>query len=173
MTGHPSRRILGVDPSTRSVAFVVLESPGLLIDWGTRTTRRANSVRALVVIRALIERFQPEIVAIEDHTSRGSRRCPRVRKLLDDVATAASAAVTVRRVQINRVATADESGGRNKYERARTLARRFPELQAWLPRFRKPWMSEDQRSNIFDALSFALACLPPEHKVVDKPETST
>ena len=30
------------------------------------------------------------------------------------------------------------------------IANRFPELDPRLPRFRKPWMSEDYRMSIFD-----------------------
>jgi hypothetical protein len=37
------------------------------------------------------------------------------------------------------------------------IAKRFPELALRLPRFRKPWMSEDYRMSIFDAAGFALA----------------
>jgi len=29
---------------------------------------------------------------------------------------------------------------------------------ARLPRFRKPWMSEDSRMSIFDAVAFGLTC---------------
>ena len=38
----------------------------------------------------------------------------------------------------------------------------FPELAPRLPRFRKLWMSEDERMSIFDALSLALALLEEE-----------
>jgi hypothetical protein len=37
------------------------------------------------------------------------------------------------------------------------IAKRFPELALRLPRFRKPWMSEDYRMSIFDAAAFGLA----------------
>jgi hypothetical protein len=36
------------------------------------------------------------------------------------------------------------------------IAKRFPELAPRLPRFRKPWMSEDYRMSIFDAVAMAL-----------------
>ena len=159
------RRILGIDPSTRCVAFAVLEGSDL-IDWGTRTTRKADSDLALSVIRALIDRFQPQIIAIEDTTSPGSRRCVRVRKLLDAVAATAPKSATVRRIPVARLATPDQEGrAATKYQRALALAKRFQELQSRLPRVRKPWMSEDARINIFDALSFALACIPTTPKV--------
>lgn len=169
MTRQPMRRVLGIDPSTRSVAFALLEGPDCLIDWGTKSTGKADSARALEVIGALVERFHPQILAIEDSKSRGSRRCPRVRKLLDDLASILPPSVTIRRISSRRLALASQnSHPQTKYQRALDLAKRFPELQPRLPRFRKPWMSEDVRVNVFDALGFALACFPADRKVVDE-----
>lgn len=44
----------------------------------------------------------------------------------------------------------------------RAIAERFPELQPRLPRVRKIYMSEDERMDIFDAVSLALACFGPK-----------
>ena len=55
--------------------------------------------------------------------------------------------------------TFGESGASNKYEIAIAIAKRFPELTTRLPRFRKPWMSEDYRMSIFDAIAFGMAFL--------------
>jgi hypothetical protein len=49
-----------------------------------------------------------------------------------------------------------ESGAQTKQEIAVAIAKRFPELAPRLPRFRKPWMSEDYRMSIFDAVGFGL-----------------
>jgi len=148
-------RVLGIDPSTRNVSFVVLEGPTSLIDWGTKTTRKADSPRALEIIRGLVDRFQPQVVAIEDCHARGSRRCARVRTLLDEIVSTVAHEYEVCRISTGSL----RSYGQTKYERALALAGRFPELQPRLPRLRKPWMSEDERINLFDALSCALACL--------------
>jgi hypothetical protein len=48
-------------------------------------------------------------------------------------------------------------GGRTKYEIAKLIAQRFPELAPSLPPERKPWMSEHLTMAIFDAAAFALA----------------
>ena len=163
-----SRRILGIDPSSRYVGFAVLEDAGL-IDWGNKSTGKANSKRALEIIQALVARFEPQTIAIEDTRSRGSRRRSRVRKLLDEVVSLGRASMTVRRIPMRRVVSRDHLGKvLNKNRRALALAKRFPELESRLPRPRKPWMSEDERTNIFDALEFALACVPKEPKKVDE-----
>ena len=43
-----------------------------------------------------------------------------------------------------------------KQEIAIAIAEHFPELAPRLPRSRKPWMSEDYRMSIFDAVALAL-----------------
>ena len=52
----------------------------------------------------------------------------------------------------------------NKYEIAIAIAKRFPELAPRLPRLRKPWMSEDDRMSIFDAIGLAAAFFYVENK---------
>jgi len=46
--------------------------------------------------------------------------------------------------------------GQPKNRIAGVIAERLPELAPWQPPFRKPWMSEDERMSIFDAVAFAL-----------------
>jgi hypothetical protein len=45
-----------------------------------------------------------------------------------------------------------ECAATTKYDIAVAIAKRFPELAPRLPRFRKPWMSEDYRMSIFDVV---------------------
>jgi hypothetical protein len=161
MPGDTATRVLGVDPYSRGVGFAVLEGPDNVIDWGLRTTGRADNGKAARVIEALIDRFRPDVLALEDWGGAGSRRCRRVEKLLDRIATTKRKRVRVRlisRRQLQRIGPLPQVS--TKYGRACLLAERFPELRAFLPRFRKPWMSEDDRMAIFDALGFALANFP-------------
>jgi len=48
-------------------------------------------------------------------------------------------------------------GAPNKERVAGVVAEHFKELAPRKPPHRKPWMSEDARGSIFDAVSFALA----------------
>jgi hypothetical protein len=153
------RRVLAVDPFSRGVGFAVLEGPASLIDWGIRTTGRADNAKASLVIDRLIDRYRPDVLALEDWDSAGSRRCGRVQTLLDRIAAAEGKRVLVRlitRMQIRTIAPLPLTS--TKQGRAQFLADRFPELQPFLPPVRKPWMPEDDRMAIFDALSFAVAC---------------
>lgn len=157
------KRILGIDPFSRGVGFAVVEGPENLVDWGLKSTGRADSAKAIRMIEGLISRFQPDVLAIEDWNEIGSRRCDRVRKLLDSIASHGRKSVRIRLVTAGQLRALGPLAEVNtKYGRACFLAERFPELRAFLPHFRKPWMSEEDRMAIFDALGFSLACLPAE-----------
>ena len=54
-----------------------------------------------------------------------------------------------------------EASGGTKYEIAVAITRWLPELEGYLPPRRKLWFPEDERMNVFDAVSFALTALWP------------
>jgi Holliday junction resolvasome RuvABC endonuclease subunit len=158
MTPRTQNRVLAIDPSTRGFGYAVLEGPDRLIDWGVKETRTDKSKRALASIADLIEVYQPRVLVLEDYAGKGSRRCSRVEKLIDDITKfALKENVKVRRFSRLELKNAfSETGAKNKYEIAIAIAKRLPELQPRLPRFRKPWMSEDYRMSIFDAVALAI-----------------
>jgi hypothetical protein len=49
-----------------------------------------------------------------------------------------------------------EWGGRTKQQIAMTIANQLPQLASRLPPLRQPWMSEDYRMSIFDAVALGL-----------------
>lgn len=152
-------RILAIDPSTRGFGFAVLEGPNQLVDWGVKETKTDKNRRSLTLIVDLIEQYDPAAIVVEDYAGKGSRRCRRAAELIDGISRLA----LNRKVKVKRFSRAEvkqafaESGAVNKYEIAQTIAKRFPELAPRLPRFRKPWMSEDYRMSIFDAVGLGLA----------------
>src|SRR5215469_3049241 len=151
-------RVLAIDPSTRGFGFAVLEGPNRLIDWGVKETKTDKKTRSLKLITDLMEQYQPNVIVVEDYAAKGSRRCGRVRELINDIAKlAVKRNVKVRsfsRIKVKQMFS--EFGATNKYEIAIAIAKRFPELAPRLPRFRKPWMSEDYRMSIFDAVGLGL-----------------
>ena len=114
--------------------------------------------QALKLVAALVAIYQPSVLVVEDYASKGSRRCGRVGELIEDISKLATKhEIQVRRFSRRKIKQASsESGAGNKYESAIAIAKRFPELQPRLPRFRKPWMSEDYRMSIFDAVGLGL-----------------
>ncbi len=152
------KRVLAIDPTTKGFGFVVLEGPAHLIDWGVRETRSKSGDRSLTQIVDLIGRYRPDVLVMEDYRDRGSRRSLRIRRLIRAIGSlAARKGVKVRRVSRAAIRrTFSESGARTKHQIATVIAKRLPGLASRLPRPRKPWMSEDYRMSIFDAVALGL-----------------
>lgn len=152
------KRVLALDPTSRGFGFAVFEGPERLIDWAVVEIRTSREDKCLQRMVDLIARYQPDVLVLEDPNGRGSRRCSRVQKLLGRVERLADeGAILTRHFSRSKVRRAfSDSGAKTKYEIAVAIAKRFPELVPRLPRFRKPWMTEDDRMSIFDAASFAL-----------------
>ncbi len=140
-------RVLAIDPSTRGFGFAALEGSDRLIDWGVKETRNDKNRRSLKLIPELIEQYEPSVLVVEDHAGKDSRRCRRVTQLIDNISEIAQK----RGVKVKRISRAEvkqvfsEVCAQTKQQIAIAIAKRFPELAPRLPRFRKPWMSEDYR----------------------------
>jgi hypothetical protein len=140
------------------VGFAVFEGD-MLIDWGLKVTRRADNGRAVQIIRSLISRLEPDVLALEDWEANGARRCDRIQKLIRRIAEGECRRLRVRLVRPHELwLIGPPPDTATKHGRASYIAERFPELQASLPPFRKAYMPEDDRMAIFDAAGFALAC---------------
>jgi Holliday junction resolvasome RuvABC endonuclease subunit len=131
-----------------------------------KETKSDKKRRSLKLIDDLIEQYQPNVIVVEDYAGKGSRRCSRIRELINDISKlAAKRKIKVRSFSRAKVKKAFfESGASNKHEIATAIASRFPELAPRLPRFRKPWMSEDYRMSIFDAVAFGLTFFHVDNK---------
>src|SRR5436309_4658860 len=79
-------RALAIDPSTRGFGFAILEGSNRLIDWGVKETKTDKNRRTLLSVTELIELYQPAVLVVEDYAGKGSRRCGRVQRLIDDIA---------------------------------------------------------------------------------------
>jgi hypothetical protein len=157
MTARIARRVLAVDPTSRGFGFVVLEGPERLVDWGLKCIRRNKEEATLLAVAGLIELYVPDVLVLEDYEDRGCRRRERVRRLLHLLrAIAEEGHVSTRLVSVAHVkAYFAAEGATTKYAIAGLLVARFPGLARHRPKFRKAWMSEDERQAIFDALAFA------------------
>jgi hypothetical protein len=166
MRQETEKRVLAIDPFSRGVGFAVVEGQDRLIDWGIRTTGRADNAKSTCVIDKLIDRFRPDVLILEDWDSAGSRRCQRVQTLLDRIAADEGKRVLVRLVTRREIrAIGPLPLTSSKHGRAAFLAERFPEVQPFLPPLRRIWMPEDDRMAIFDALSFAVASIRTTKRV--------
>jgi hypothetical protein len=150
-----SSRLIALDPTRRGFAYVLLEVPHNLIDWGIVQAEGAACVKRL---EELLRRLTPESFILEDYTASECRRSQSSKDFLWSLEMLALVkGLGVVRVGRRAVRERFAPQGAGKQAIATALADLFPELRPRLPRVRKAWMSEDERMNIFDALSFALA----------------
>lgn len=152
-------RILAIAPSTRGFGFAVMEGQDTLVDWGVKTVDGDKNVQSLAKVEKLIAHYQPGVLVLEDASAKGSRRSQRIRKLCQQIIKlAATRKVSVKVFSRDQVMSAFIADGQGtQHVLAEIIAKRFPEeLESRLPPKRKPWMSEDSRMNIFDAVALAL-----------------
>jgi Holliday junction resolvasome RuvABC endonuclease subunit len=151
---------LAIAPSNRGFGFAVMEGQSTLVDWGVKTIKENKHKQALAKLKALISQYEPTVLVVQNYTAEGSRRSPRIQALGGSmVALATKQGIVVASIparELRKVFFGDRKG--TKFEIARILADRFPEeLAARLPRQRKPWMSQDYRMDIFDAVGLNVA----------------
>ena len=105
-----------------------------------------------------MKRYEPEVVVLEDpERTQRQRRARGVIEILGNCAT--SADIYVETVTRREVREHFRESGETKWEIALAVSRWFPELEPRLPPRRRLWMPEDERMNLFDAVSFALTVL--------------
>jgi hypothetical protein len=164
------RSIVGVDPGSRGLAFVFFER-GRLLDWGTR--RRDGDELAL--LNQLLDRCNAEVLVLEDPDAARSERRPRVRRLLRLMARhAAERGIAVQTVSRYEVRQAWAARGRTrKHAVAAEIGELFPEIEPLVPRIRKVYNGEQDRADIFDAVSLVLHVFPLQAPTAAKHDVAT
>lgn len=150
---------MAIAPSTRGFGYVVLEGHKELVDWGVKSVKGHKNNGSIKKVEELIAHYNPQVMVLEDTLAKASRRSTRIQALTKRlIALAESHKIKVAlfsQKQVQRVFFADGCG--TKHALAKIIAERFPEeLGFRLPPKRRPWMSEDYRMGIFDAVALAL-----------------
>lgn len=155
---NQNKLVLSVAPFTRGLGYAVFEGPLNPIDWGVKEVRTNKNASSLKKIEAMIDFYQPDVLVFEDHRG-ANRRGKRIQSLLSLVNKLAKRKrITTKPYSRLGVRQAFEIiGASTKFEISRAIAREWPELEPHLPPFRKPWMSEDSRMSMFDAISLTVA----------------
>ena len=153
MSQLSSQRILCLDLRASRFGYVVCAGPRDLLDWGTRTYGKATRFPLIKRLAAIQTLFAPSIILVR-LTAEGLRTRRSV------VGPAIKAVRTFAKRQSGAVRLIDDQKLHdffssemkvNKYDIARIVADRFPELSWRLPPKRRPWESEPSRQSIFDA----------------------
>lgn len=160
MSSRPATeiRVLAIDPASRGFGFAVLEKPSTLVDWGVKGVRRDKHAGCLAKVAELIDYYQPDVIALEDCSKNDCRRSERIQRLIQGIIRlAVGRKIKVRKVSRVQVRGAFSlSNEATKHEIACLIARLFPELASRLPPRRRPWMSEDSRMQMFNAIALGL-----------------
>jgi Holliday junction resolvasome RuvABC endonuclease subunit len=152
-------RIFALDPIHKGFGYAVLDLPFRLVDWGLARIAGDKHAGAIASFEKLLDRFRPDAVVLEDTAAPGSRRQPRIRRLIEALSKLARergiAVFTVARTAILKCFSSADAKA-TKQSIATQLAEGFPQLRPKLPPARALWESEDERLSIFDALALAV-----------------
>jgi Holliday junction resolvasome RuvABC endonuclease subunit len=156
-------RILAIAPLSRGLGYAVMEGQDKLVACGNKAILRDKNARALAWVNRFIKFYQPDVLVLPDVTAADTRRAARIKTLHRKiVAWAGKQQLKVRLVSVTQVRTQLLGTTKGtKFAMAQTLAAKFlEELGKRLPPKRHPWMSEDPRMDIFDAVGLAVAFWP-------------
>jgi Holliday junction resolvasome RuvABC endonuclease subunit len=152
--------VLSAYVNTRGFAFVLFEGSALSpFDWGIQEVRGPRRQhRCLSSVVAIMDRYRPDILVIQDTSASGTRRALRLVRLNAAIAGLAED----RGTPVYAYSRADVYdafqylGFSNKQTLAELIAKHIPAFERYVPPPRKPWMSEDARMGVFDAAALAL-----------------
>ena len=148
-------RILAIDPTSKGFGFVVLENVDRLVDWGVARVWASSDMELLARVDATIARYRPKLLVVPEIPAepRRAKSARRVAALSTHAQHHGMQVIVVTRSNV------EAAFPGKKRERAESVAARFPELRPWLPPPRRPWMTEDDRMHIFDALALAITAI--------------
>ncbi len=158
MIRNQTVRILAIAPLSRGLGYAVMESAHRLVACGNKAVLRDKNVGSLAWVEKFIMFYQPDVLVLPDVHAGDTRRAARIKILHRKIVSSANNhQIKVRLISVTQVRgklLGDAKG--TKFAVAQTLAAKFPvELGSRLPPKRRPWMSEDPRMDIFDAVGLA------------------
>ena len=156
-------RILAIAPLSRGLGYAVMEGPGKLIACGNKAVLRDKNAGSLAWVDRFIKFYKPEVLVLPNVDATDTRRAARIKTLHQKiVAWAGKQQLKVRLISVTQVRSQLLGTAKStKFAVAQTLAEKFPvELGTRLPPKRRPWMSEDPRMDIFDAVGLAVTFWP-------------
>lgn len=148
-------RILGVASTTRGFAFALTEGPRRLVNWGLRR-RSLSSGEVVKTLTKLVTASQPLFVAFEQEAS--ERKRTRGKKFVEMLRAACEkTGVMIRVVESKTVRAIAGVKKPTKWQVAKSVSKRFRQIQHKLPAPRRTWQGEDDRIGSFLALAAALS----------------
>ena len=149
-------RIVGMASTAKGFAYVVTEEPGRrIVEAGGHKTAASEAALAKVMV-PILGRSRPLFVAIERHGG------PRKRSRGGLFAKAVEQACNVYRIMILPVEASEiqmlaEGLSPTKWNLAKAMTERYPDLAPKLPKPRNKWRSESEGMGVFMAAAAAAA----------------
>ncbi|MCA8929758.1 MAG: hypothetical protein KDC18_16985 [Alphaproteobacteria bacterium] len=131
---------------------IVFVAHGKLRDWQMWRQVTDCPTKARSKLRVLIATYDPDLIACED-PGQGCRKRGKSLRLLQTLVQAV-ADEPIRHVKLPR-----PRQYRTRYEEAKVLAQRFPEISAWCPEPRKSFEKDAKNLTYFEALAYAAEVL--------------
>lgn len=149
---YSPERVLALEIRARKVGYVVFEGPETMLDWGVMHKTNSHSAfeRKLAARWGLL---QPHAILIRRADAERSRAAVQTVRTLSRKQGVPLHFISAKNLSVH----FGLNVRMNKYERAKIVADRFPELSWHLPRARKPWQSEPLKIMIFDAAALGIA----------------
>lgn len=151
--------VLSIFPSSRGFGFAVFRGTWTVLAYGTRgfKDRKNKNTHCLQKVAELIQMYRPDVVVLENYRGKGSRRCPRIERLIRDIE------VLARRKRITTCSYSrsvirqcfSEFNAWTKQEIAEAIGDTFQEFKPLVPRPLKIWEKEHPRMSVFDAIALA------------------
>jgi len=156
--------VLAIYFNTRGFAFVLFEGYLAAFDWGLIETRGPRKhPRCLARAKKILDRYQPDFLVLRDASTQGTRtaRIDSLNAAIREIAT--SRGIPFHAYSRDYVQDAFASAGAaNKQSLAELIAKNIPTFERYVPPPRKPWMSEDPRMGLFDAVALGLVFFQKE-----------
>jgi Holliday junction resolvasome RuvABC endonuclease subunit len=163
MIQNKTVRVVAVAPLSRDLGYAVMEGPEWLVACGNKAILSDKNAGALAWVKKFIQFYQPDVLVLPNVNAADTRRAARIKMLHRKiVALAKKHELKVRLISVTRVRKQLLGDAKaTKFAVAQTLAEKFPvELGTRLPPKRRPWISEDPRMDIFDAVGLAAVFWP-------------
>lgn len=150
-------RVLSIAVASGRAGYVCLQG-GQLLDWGIAIKAAKTGTDLVGFVQELINRLRPDVVVTELTTGL-CRKGERVKDLIQSIARIAS------HNEVLDVSVERPRRFPTKFEEARDIAKRFPEIRGYLPmRKRRIFDFEPRGMAMFEAIALAEAVIhgPPE-----------
>jgi hypothetical protein len=153
-----TERVLAIELRVQRFGFVLLEHPGVLLDWGVSGYHASVPESLDRKITYFADKFAPLVVLCRERLVGTERQQFLLNRRIDVLKEqAAKHSIPIRLVDAKVIRTHFQKQGRNnKYEVSQFVVTYFPELAWRLPSKRKPWQSEPLTQALFDAAALAV-----------------